>query len=108
MAGASSVFLAHRSDESFADADELSEATHLPLLGSVSEIVSERQRRDQRIRNLVIYPLNALAIAGVLLLLVGVLYLSLERPESYELLKHHPTQFIFNRVTDASAGTPRE
>ncbi|MAE66687.1 MAG: hypothetical protein CMJ18_20665 [Phycisphaeraceae bacterium] len=82
MTGAVSVFSACRTDESFNDGEQLSEAVNLPLFGSVSEIISHHRRRIRRVRNMVLYPTGAVAMATVLVSLTAALYLSLEHPAS--------------------------
>lgn len=81
------VFLAHRSDETFNDGEQLATQFDLPLLGSVSEVVTDRHRHLRRIRKLIMYPANATAMAAVIGLLVTVLYLDLEDPDQLSDLK---------------------
>jgi len=80
ISGTLSVFFAHRTDETFTDGKDLAEAINLPLFGGVSEIISRRQRRIRRLRNMVVYPSNALAICALLASLSTVLYLDIEEP----------------------------
>ncbi len=80
VAGALGVFFAARADESFTDGESLANAFNLPLMGSVSEIISRQQRTMRRLRNLVIFPTSAAAMAGVLLFMISVLYANLEQP----------------------------
>ncbi|MCX5659926.1 MAG: hypothetical protein NTW19_09415 [Planctomycetota bacterium] len=109
LAGAAGVFVAHRCNDSYTDADELAQATRLPLLGSVSEIVSDQQRRLRRLRTAVLYPINAVALVAVIAALVTLLYMSLERPETFERLKQQPAHFLLGRtVADAGAKTAPE
>lgn len=109
LAGAAGVFVAHRCNETYSDADELAQATRLPLLGSVSEIVSDHQRRVRRLRNAVLYPLNALALITVIAALAALLYMSLERPDSFERFKREPARFLLGKsVADAAAKTAPE
>lgn len=78
-AGALAVFLGHQSDLTFHRSGELAEATNLPIFGTVSELVSGQQQRVARWRRLVLYPLNAAAMAAVLALMVAVVYFSLHK-----------------------------
>ncbi|MCE9589134.1 MAG: hypothetical protein K8S99_01265 [Planctomycetes bacterium] len=80
LSGIASVFFAHRADETFTSGEELAKAFQVPLMGSVSEIISAHQRRLRSIRNFVLYPLNAAAMLAVLAILSGVLYMELEHP----------------------------
>ena len=98
MSGVASVFFAHRSDETFTTGEELAKALQTPLMGSVSEIISSHQRRMRRLRNLVIYPMNAAAMLAVLAILVGVLYLQLERPADLAKLRQAPGRFLFKQA----------
>lgn len=103
LAGAAGIFIAHRTADAFSDADELAQATRMPLLGSVSEIVSEQQRRIRRLRNAVLYPLGALALLGIVATLAGLLYLSLERPETFSRLTRNPASFLGKTADTQSA-----
>jgi len=87
LAGLLSVLLAHRTDETFASGHEATEALGLPLIGTVSEIISRRQRRLRRLRTAIVYPTSALAMSLVLLGLAGLLYISLERPALFQELQ---------------------
>jgi hypothetical protein len=80
LLGSVTVFLAHRTSDSFTDGEEAAQAMGMPLFGSVSEIISRRQRRLRQLRNHVLMPLNVAAIAAVLLSLTSLLYLALEKP----------------------------
>jgi hypothetical protein len=99
LAGTASVFFAHRTDESFGTGDALAAALNLPLFGSVSEIISRKQRSLRRLRNAFVYPMNAAAMGAVLLALVAVLYMSLERPELFAEFRKSPTRFVTGRVS---------
>ncbi|MEE9211262.1 MAG: hypothetical protein V3U29_01275 [Phycisphaeraceae bacterium] len=105
MAGSISVFFAHRTDETIADDEHLAEAFDLPLIGSVSEIISQQQRRARQIRNLVVYPLNTAVMALVLLAMATLLYLNLEKPTMYEQLKQDPAASPRQQAADDSAQT---
>ncbi len=87
MAGSLSVFFAHRTDETFASGDELARAFDLPMLGSVSELISRQQRKVRRIRNLIMYPTNATLMAAALIAMATILYLDLEKPDVLRSLK---------------------
>jgi hypothetical protein len=98
LAGSLSVFLAHRTDESFSDGDELADTFNLPLIGTVSEIITKQQARVRRVRNMILYPVHAGVMATVLLLMSSLLYLNLERPRQFELLKNDPAGFLKNQL----------
>ena len=82
-AGSINVFMAFRSDNSFMNGEELTNTCNLPLLGAVSEIISKQQQKVRKFRNLVIYPLNATAMAAVLITVTSLLYINLEKPLLY-------------------------
>ncbi len=86
VAGAVSVLFAHRTDATFHRGTELAASLDLPLLGSVSEIISAQQRRTRQIRRMVLYPLNFAAMAAVLIFMASLLYLNLQRPELFSRL----------------------
>ncbi len=98
-AGGICVYFAHRSDESFSESDRLTEVVDIPLLGSVSEIISQRQRQTRRVRNLVLYPLNTAVMAAVLAVMTSLLYLDLTKPGLLTQLKQNPTQFLERLVS---------
>jgi len=92
VSGTVSLFFAHRTDETFTDGKQMAEAFELPLFGGVSEIISHRQRRMRRLRNMVIYPVNAVAIAALLLGLSTILYMDIEHPGSLQALTKATTE----------------
>lgn len=109
VVGGISVFYAYRTDETFSDADKLTEAFDMPTLGSVSEIISRTQRRLRRLRNLVVYPLNGAAMGVVLVLLTCLLYLNLEKPHLLDEFRSNPVEFLRSRMTgDKAAPTPTD
>lgn len=87
LAGSLSVFFAHRTDETFASGDDLARAFDMPLLGSVSELISRQQRKVRRVRNMVLYPTNAMLMTAALIGMATVLYLDLEKPDVLANLK---------------------
>ena len=87
MAGSLSVFFAHRTDETFVSGDELARTFDLPMLGSVSELISRQQRKVRRIRNMILYPTNATLMAAALIVMTTILYLDLEKPDVLQGLK---------------------
>jgi uncharacterized protein involved in exopolysaccharide biosynthesis len=98
LAGAGSVFFAHRTDESFGTGDALAGAMGLQLFGSVSEIISRRQRRVRRLRNLFVYPANAAAMGAVMIALMSLLYMNLERPDLFEEFRQGPAKFLLGKL----------
>lgn len=101
FAGASSVYWAHRTDETFRRSAQLSEALELPVLGSVSELISDRELRIRRLRQLFIYPLNLAAMAAALGLVTAAVYFSLERPELLRQIAKAPASIISNQDAPA-------
>lgn len=97
-AGCVNVFLAHRTDDSFREGEQLAGSVGLPLMGTVSEIISRKQRLERRMRNLIIYPLNASAMAALLIIVTGLLYINLEKPYLYDRLKKDPSSFIRQKL----------
>jgi uncharacterized protein involved in exopolysaccharide biosynthesis len=85
--GALSVFIAYRSDDSYRNARQVAELTTIPVLGSVSELITRQHQRMRRLRYSIVYPVNAFAMACVLLVFGTVLYLDLQRPEVLQKLK---------------------
>lgn len=94
LAGALSVLFAHRTDETFRGSEELIGSFDLPLLGTVSEIISRQHRRLRRLRKIVVYPINAVVMAGVLIVVTAVLYFNLKEPRLYEAFKDDPVTFL--------------
>ncbi|MEM9415255.1 MAG: hypothetical protein AAGA29_07255 [Planctomycetota bacterium] len=85
--GALSVFFAHRTDDSFRNASQFNDAMQLPLLGSVSELITHKHRRARKARRYLLYPCYGTAMAGVLILVGGLLYMDLEKPDTLLKLK---------------------
>lgn len=96
-AGALCVFLAHRTDESYRNARQLSEATTIPVIGSVSELITRQHRRMRRMRYSLLYPANAVVMSAVLVLFTGVLYLDLERPEVLNKIKERAKSMVITQ-----------
>ncbi len=94
LGGGASVFLAHRSDDSFHYAQQLPDTFELPLVGTVSQIVSARQRFGMRLRSMVVYPLAGALMVIVLAVFTGMLYLNLKRPEVFREIKANPTKAV--------------
>ncbi len=105
MAGSLSVFFAHRTDETFGSGDELARAFDMPLLGSVSELISRQQRKVRRMRNLILYPTNATVMAAALIGMVTILYLDLEKPDVLDNLKSKAT-WVFQLPAAEASETP--
>ena len=98
IGGSVNVFFAYRADESFHNGEELAEGFDLPLIGVVSEILSRQEHTKRKMKNMIVYPLNTTAIACLLIMMAGMLYLNLEKPHLYEQLKDNPTRFISQRL----------
>lgn len=81
-AGGVNVIAAYRADESFHEGDLLANHFQLPLMGAVSELISRRQRRMRKLRQVVLYPAGIVVMAGVLAVLGGVVYVSLRHPRA--------------------------
>lgn len=92
--GALSVFIAHRTDDSYRNANQLSESTTIPVLGSVSELITQQHKRIRRLRYSILYPMNAVVMACVLLAFGSILYLDLQRPEVFEKLKNQAKEVL--------------
>lgn len=86
-AGSLAVFFAYRSDDSYSSGHRLAADTRLPLLGTVSELVTRQYRRRRRFRQLTVYPLYAAVIVAVLSTLTVLVYTELEAPEKLSWLR---------------------
>ncbi len=84
MVGGLAVFLAYRTDETFAHGEQLTSHFDIPLFGTVSELITRRHRRIRRIRRMILYPTNALAMATVIIAIAAALYVDLEKPHAAE------------------------
>lgn len=103
IGGAASVYFAQRTDESVQDGERLAESLGIPLFGSVSEIISSQQRRVRRVRNMILYPVNATVMSAVLLFMAAMLYVDLEKPHNFEHLADDPASI--KATTRNAAGT---
>jgi uncharacterized protein involved in exopolysaccharide biosynthesis len=109
IGGGINVFFAYRADESFHNGEELAGEFDLPLVGVVSEILSQQEQTKRRMKNLIVYPLNTTAIACLLIMMAGMLYLNLEKPHLYKQFKDNPTHFIGQRLnTDGEKTVGKE
>jgi uncharacterized protein involved in exopolysaccharide biosynthesis len=98
ISGGLNVFFAHRIDETYYSGGELAESLSLPLFGSVSEIISKKEQASRRMRKLIVYPINAVAMMAVLGTMFGLLYLNLQKPQQYAEFKAAPTHFIIQNL----------
>ncbi len=94
MAGSFSVLFAYRTDESFSTGDQINKEFNLPVIGSVSEIISRQNRRVRRLRNMILYPANAIVMGSLLAGIALLLYFDLEKPHQLDNLKKHPITWI--------------
>lgn len=104
--GALSVFIAYRNDESYRNARQLAGTTTIPVLGSVSELITRQHRRMRRIRYSILYPANACAMACVLLLFGSLLYLDLQRPDVLEKLKDQAKEMLVINPSEEASDPP--
>lgn len=108
ITGGVSVFYSYRTDETIGDSESLNETFNLPVFGAVSEIISRKQRRLRRLRNMIVYPINGAVMAAVLIGLTGLIYLSLEKPEMMSLLRDDPQAFVEEGVEKVTEKTQSE
>lgn len=94
LAGGLNVFLAYRTDESYSNGEELARDCNLPLIGAVSELVTQKHRRMRRLRSAIIVPANVLGMAAVLGVITTLLYLDLEKPDTFERVKGAATALV--------------
>lgn len=103
--GTASVFLAHRRDDSFRNAKQLSDSTNLPLLGTVSELITRKRRRLRRMRYYVFYPLNTAVMAAVLVMIGGLLYIDLQKPQVMDQLKERAKGWVMQFEPNAKTAS---
>ncbi len=103
LVGGLAVFVAYRTDESFVDPEQITEHLSLPLFGSVSELITRRHRRLRRWRRTILYPVNAAAIAGVIIALTTLLYLDLERPILHDPNDPSSSSVVHSNPADKTA-----
>jgi uncharacterized protein involved in exopolysaccharide biosynthesis len=87
LAGALSVFFAHRTNETFTDLEQLTSQFSLPTFGSVSELITKQQRRLRKLRRAILYPANAVVMGAVVIAMVAALYMDLEKPALWSAIK---------------------
>lgn len=103
LTGSICVFLAYRSDDTFLRGDVAAKAMDLPLIGAVSEVVTQRYQRLRMLRNTILYPVNAIAMAIVLAGLITIVYLNLQRPQVYAALRGRAASFIYHHDGDSAS-----
>jgi len=104
MSGAMGVFFAHRTDESFTSGNELAHTFDLQLLGSVSELISRQHRKMRRARNMILYPVNFIAMTVALIAMATLLYLDLEKPGTLDGIKAKASWVFQLPSAEASQG----
>ncbi len=103
LAGALGALLAYKNDDTFTDGQQLSSTYNLPMLGSVSEIISLQHRRMRQLKRRVLLPLNAVGMASVLALLALVLYLDLQKPQLLKQWREAPLMTAWHFMGPAKA-----
>ena len=100
--GSLSVFFAHRTDDSFRNDGQLRDVMSMPLLGSVSELITRSHRRARKTRRYLLYPVYGTAMAGVLLLIGGMLYLDLEDPDTMQQIRRKTNSWVSQFISPSN------
>ncbi len=103
LAGTLGALLAYKNDDTFNDGQQLSSTYNVPMLGSVSEIISLQHRRMRQFKRRVLLPLNFACMAILLGLLAGVLYLDLQKPQVLEQWRGDPLMSALRLLGPAKA-----
>ena len=103
VAGSLGVFFTYRSDDSYASGHRLASESRLPLLGTVSELVTRHYRRKRRLRQMTLYPINGALMLAMIVGLGMFVYADLEAPDRLDWLRgqDHPTAAPDTDRTDA-------
>ncbi len=94
--GAGMVLWSELTSRCFRNAEHATDDLKMPVLGVVDEIVTTGQVWRRRMVSWVLIPVAAVAIVGVLLVSLVVMYLNLERPMDYENMQ--PIQQLHQMV----------
>ncbi|QQE12058.1 hypothetical protein JD969_00870 [Planctomycetota bacterium] len=81
--GTLNIYVSYRTNEAFNDGEQAANYCDIQLFGSVSEIISTQQRKVRKLRNMILYPTNAIIMGTILLTLSAMLYIDLEKPELF-------------------------
>lgn len=95
------VVLAEILDHVYRNSSQVARSLGLPLLESIDEIVTAKDRRRLLVHRTVATPLILLLCLGAVGLTGSMAYLSIERPATYERIQRIPRSAI-----DLIAGTP--
>lgn len=104
--GALSVFIAHRADDSYRNARQVAESTTIPMLGSVSELITRQHRRMRRLRHSIIYPMNAVVMTIILLTFGSALYIDLQRPDVMKNIKDQAKEYLTSNPMEKVTAPP--
>ena len=106
-AGVIFVILAELVDGVFRSSTNVARSLGLPVLESIDEIVTGRDRRKLLVQRAVITPMIVLCCLGVTGLTGSMAYLSLRRPWAYERIRSIPQAAInlFVESNDTGSGT---
>jgi hypothetical protein len=88
------VFVAEVIDHSFRSVEHAVDDLKLPVLGTVNEILTEQQVLKRKVWNWGVYPSLATVMTVVLLVSLGLAYLSLREPLQFEQLMRSPGGFF--------------
>ena len=78
------IFVAEMMDHSLRSVEHAVDDLKLPVLGTVNEIVTERERVRRRMWNVGVFPAVGAVMIVVLLASTALTYISLEQPHKYE------------------------
>lgn len=78
------IFVAEMVDHSFRSVEHAVDDLKLPVLGTVNEIVTDRETAQRRMWNFGIYPAVAVALVVILAVSTTLTYVSLEQPNRFE------------------------
>jgi uncharacterized protein involved in exopolysaccharide biosynthesis len=88
------MLLSELLDHSFRSVDQAVDELKLPVLGSVAQITTPGDVLHRRIYSWAIYPAIGTTMVLVIVVALGVVYLSLEKPQQFDDLKTNPVAMI--------------
>lgn len=103
-AGSVAMFLAHRNRSTTDDPDDLARELDIPLLGSVSPLLTVAQRRLERLRAWIVPSMQLAAMATLLAAVAAASYVAMERPDLWAKVQSRAGQLTATLGAAPAAG----
>ncbi len=102
--GVALIIICELLDRTLSTHEQAVDELKLPILGTISEIVSPKEIAKRKLLHRGIYPAMGAAAALVFLSILFVRHISLNKPDDIKLLKDDPIEYISNSIFPGAKG----